>query len=251
MSRVPEDVLTGLVTVRVSSARLPGKCLLPFGDGTVLHHIVRRARFFGIEVIICTSVNPSDDPIRDIANELGVECFRGSMINKLKRWSDCAEHFGLTAFHTVDADDPFFDGADIHRSMSLLFAGGLDMVSPTKASSAGGASVGYSLTADIVRRATISLDDDADTEMMWSYIDKVPGVRSVVLPSHGSPRVPLRLTLDYPEDYWLLETIRRILGNLVSRGEIDDLFVRNPDLHKINWFRNAEWKSAQNARQAK
>ena len=47
------------------------------------------------------------------------------------------------------------------------------------------------------------------------------------------------------EDYWLLESVRKIVGNLTTRQAIDELFLKNPDLHKINWFRNEEWKNRQ------
>ena len=90
-----DKTLVGLVTVRTSSTRLPAKCLLPFGDGNVLNHIIRRARAYGIEPIICTSVDNSDNIIENIASDEGVRCFRGSLSNKLKRWLDCATFFGL------------------------------------------------------------------------------------------------------------------------------------------------------------
>ena len=241
-------MIPGFVTVRTSSTRLPAKCLLPFGDGNVLEHVIRRARAFGVEPIVCTSIDGSDHVIEQIAGTEGVRCFRGSLSNKLKRWLDCAAHFGLEAFHTVDADDPFFDGEEMIASMSLLSKGGVDMVCPSLVSSGGGGSVGYSLTADIVKRAVAGLPDDADTEMMWYYVEKIPGLRSAVLPD--SPLTPsmLRLTLDYEEDYWLLESVRKIVGNLAPRREIDQLFRSNPDMYKINWFRNDEWKSAQLAK---
>ncbi len=54
-----------------------------------------------------------------------------------------------------------------------------------------------------------------------------------------------RLTLDYEEDYWLLESVRRMSGNLATRQEINKLFLSNPDLYKINWFRNQEWRENQ------
>ena len=243
-----KQTIPGFVTVRTSSTRLPAKCLLPFGDGNVLEHVIRRARAFGVEPIVCTSIDFSDNVIEQIASTEGVRCFRGSLSNKLKRWSDCAAHFELEAFHTVDADDPFFDGEEIKTSMSLLSKEGVDMVSPSLVSSGGGGSVGYSLTADIVKRALAGLPDDADTEMMWYYVEKIPGLRSVVLPNNPLTPSMLRLTLDFEEDYWLLESIRRIVGNLAPRRVIDQLFASNPDLHKVNWFRNEEWKSAQLAR---
>jgi spore coat polysaccharide biosynthesis protein SpsF (cytidylyltransferase family) len=240
--------IPGLVTVRTSSSRLPKKCLMGFGDGNVLEHIIRRARHFSIEPIVCTSVDHTDDAIERIAAAEGVKCFRGSLANKLKRWSDCAARFDLKAFHTVDADDPFFDGPEMHRSFAFLDQGGFDMVAPTESSSAGGASVGYTLTADIVKRAGAGLPDEADTEMMWYHVAKVPGLKKATLPERDANPVKVRLTLDYVEDYWLLESIRRMVGGLAPRAAIDDLLRRNPDLYRINWFRNEEWAAGQAAK---
>jgi len=240
-----DKTIFGLVTVRTSSTRLPAKCLLPFGDGNVLTHIIRRARAFGIEPIVCTSVDPSDNIIEKIAVDEGAKCFRGSLRNKLKRWSDCAAHFGLAAFHTVDADDPFFDGDEIKASMHLLAGGHYDMVCPTISSSAGGASVGYSLTAEIVNRASDLIPAETDTEMMWYHMEKIPNIRTQVLPEDRPLPFKVRLTLDYEEDYWLLESVRRISGNLATRQDINHLFLTNPDLYKINWFRNEDWKAGQ------
>jgi len=240
-----EKIIPGIITVRTSSSRLPSKCLLPFGDGNVLQHVIRRAIFFDIEPIVCTSTDASDDVIEYIASNESVKCFRGSLVNKLKRWSDCTDRYGLQSFHTVDADDPFFDGKEIVRSMKTLRDGGLDMVCPTKSSSSGGASVGYSLTAEIVRRVSNSLNEETDTEMMWYYIDKIPDLRKKILDEESSRPQSLRLTLDYPEDYWLLDSVRRILGSFATKIEIEDLFNNNPDLYKINWFRNEEWQAGQ------
>lgn len=240
-----DKTIFGLVTVRTSSTRLPAKCLLPFGDGNVLTHIIRRARALGIEPIVCTSVDPSDNIIEKIAVDEGAKCFRGSLRNKLKRWSDCAAHFGLAAFHTVDADDPFFDGDEIKASMHLLAGGHYDMVCPTISSSAGGASVGYSLTAEIVNRASDLIPAETDTEMMWYHMEKIPNIRTQVLPEDRPLPFKVRLTLDYEEDYWLLESVRRISGNLATRQDINHLFLTNPDLYKINWFRNEDWKAGQ------
>ena len=242
-------LIPGFVTVRSSSSRLPGKCFLPFGDNSnVLEHIVRRAKHYDIEPIICTSDDPSDDQIEQLAKKEGVRHFRGSLSNKLQRWSDCATHFNIDVFHTVDADDPFFDGAEMHRSFDYLKSGNYDVVSPTEISSAGAATVGYTLTKDIVIKACIGLDENADTEMMWYYLDKIADIKKTILPAISENNLKLRLTLDYPEDYWLMESVRRITGNLAPRNEVDELFARNPDLYLVNWFRNQEWKSAQEAK---
>ena len=175
-----------------------------------------------------------------------VKYFRGSEIDKLKRWLNCCDAFGLEAFHSVDADDPFFDADLVKKSFALL-AQGYDAVSPTEISSMGAASVGYSLKRDIIAKAC-AMSNSLDTEMMWYYLDKVDGIRKIQLPNEDPDPVRVRLTLDYEEDYWLLCTVLRLVGGNASRKEVDELFRRNPDLYKMNWFRNQEWKEAQLAK---
>ena len=235
----------GFITVRTSSTRLPNKCLLPLGDETVISHVVKRAIAYGIEPIICTSTDKSDDILEDISKDLGVKFFRGSLVNKLKRWLDCAEQFNINSFHTIDADDPFFDGSEMIESLELLKSQNCDVVSPTESSSAGGASVGYSLTRDIIKKALYGVDDDADTEMMWYYLEKIESINMKILPDTRNTDLSIRLTLDYEEDYWLLSTVARILGDNDSRDAVDQLFIKNPDLRKINLFRNDQWKQLQ------
>ena len=241
--------IPGIVTVRTSSNRLPKKCLLPFGEINVIEHIIQRAKFYNIEPIICTSVDQSDDIIELISKNQGVKCFRGSLNNKLKRWFDCAKFFNLEYFHTVDADDPFFDGELMHLSISKLLELKCDIVNPTQSSSAGAASVGYSIRTNIIEKALIGTSDNTDTEMMWYFIDKVKNVKKYTLDEPVEfVKLNLRLTLDYQEDYWLLSSIQRILGNLATRDEIIKLFINNPDFTCINWFRNIEWKKAQESK---
>jgi len=238
--------ISAFITVRTSSTRLPQKCLLPFGDGNVLEHVIRRAKYFKLNPIVCTTDESVDDVIEKIALQEEVPCFRGSTTHKLKRWLDCCDAFGLTSFHSVDADDPFFDGELVKKSMQLL-AKGFDVVAPTISSSNGSATVGYSLTRNIIRRAC-ELTQSDDTEMMWYYLEKVPGLKKAILPEENVDSIKVRLTLDYEEDYWLLRSVQRILGSLASRQEIDHLFHRNPELHQLNWFRNDEWQQGQLAK---
>jgi spore coat polysaccharide biosynthesis protein SpsF (cytidylyltransferase family) len=65
------------------------------------------------------------------------------------------------------------------------------------------------------------------------------------LPEITNTNAAVRLTLDYEEDYWLLMSIFRILGGNPDREKVMQLFADNPDLAKINLFRNDEWKAAQ------
>ena len=74
-------------------------------------------------------------------------------------------------------------------------------------------------------------------------------LKKINLPETKDQNLKMRLTLDYEEDYWLLESVRRILGNNCNRKEVDELFNNNPDLYKVNWFRNEEWKKVQQSKE--
>lgn len=233
--------ISGFITVRTASSRLPKKCLLNFGEGNVLEHMIRRSQFYGFEPVVCTTLLEEDDTIEEIANREGCRVYRGSVKDKLQRWLGACEKFNITSFHTIDADDLFFDGELGHKSFHLLQQG-YDIVYSSTNAYIGG--VGFSMTSDIIRKAC-SLKESDDTEMMWYFIERVPHLRKIELPVPDARMANIRLTLDYEEDYWMLLTVLRILGPQATRGEIEDLFIRNPDLHRINWFRNEEWKRIQ------
>ena len=58
-----------MITVRSQSTRLPEKCFLPFGDCSVLEHIIRRAKHFNINPIVCigeTSEEKNKNLTKDI-----------------------------------------------------------------------------------------------------------------------------------------------------------------------------------------
>jgi spore coat polysaccharide biosynthesis protein SpsF len=235
----------GIVTVRVGSSRLQRKCLLEFGSVNVLEHVLARAVAFGFQPLVCTTDRPEDDIIQTIAAHSDALCFRGSERDKLQRWADACQQFGVKEFHTIDADDPFFDGDLGHASLGLLRTGGHDIVYPCTTTYL--ASVGYSLTADVLRRAC-ALKTSDDTEMMWYYVEKVPGLKATTLEVADARVREARLTLDYEEDYWLLRTVLRILGPNARRHDIEQLFLENPQLAQVNWFRNDEWQQAQEAK---
>ena len=240
-------MIDGMITVRSKSTRLPEKCFLPFGDGNVIEHVIRRAKHFNINPIVCTTVEESDDRIVEIAKKEGVRFYRGSEKDKLVRWRDSCREHGVEKFVSIDADDPFFDGDLSYKSFNTL-NDNLDIVKhPIQQPNNGfyEGCVGYSLTYDIVEK-TCELKNTDDTEMMWNFIDKVPSVKVGYLQvDNDKIDFPIRLTLDYQEDYWLMNSLVRILGQNPNREKIINFFMLNPDLYKINWFRNDDYKLAQ------
>lgn len=237
--------VVGLITVRSESTRLPRKCFLPLGNKSVIETVIDRCRDSKIIPIICTTTSSNDDTLEELSNRLNIQFYRGSIKNKMKRWLKCAELFKLEDFHTIDADDPFFDQDLIMKSMELRRYSNLDFVKPSLYSSNGGASVGYSIKTNYLRSIIKNTDNNLDTEMIDNLIESGNNNSSARIEENQTLNYQIRLTLDYEEDYWLIATIIRILGSIPERKEIIELFKANPDLHNINFFRNAEWSNRQ------
>ncbi len=239
----------GLITVRSKSTRLKKKFLLNFGKFRVIEHIIKRCLVNKIVPIVCTTKNNEDDIIINIAKKLKVNFFRGSEKNKIKRWHDCAKKFQIKYFHTIDADDPFFDQKSIKRSLNLCRKG-YDIVYPSKVSKEGGGSEGYSFSAKSIKSIYKSLFklnadiNDLDTEMIDPFIitDKF---KKTVLKGSKYEIKKARLTLDYKEDYKMLCKIVKAKGNFSSREEINSFLKKNKYIIKINYHKTHDWKKKQ------
>jgi len=237
-------MINAFITVRSKSTRLPRKCFLPFGDISVIEHIIIRSKNYNLRPIICTTTNDDDKDIINIAMKYKIDWFAGSEVNKLKRWRDCCEKFSIDNFHSVDADDPFFCGDEIKRSHNLLM-NNFDMVTPSPSSLNGGATVGYSLTSEIVKKACRNIADDADTEMMWGYMNKVDDIKIAKLEDPIDSIIDQRMTLDYEEDYKKLRKILDLVGHFATRHDVAKCLLDNPYLKDINNAKNIEWKENQ------
>ena len=235
----------GLITVRSESSRLPGKCFLPLGNKSVIESVIYRCKDSGIIPIICTTVSPADNSLEQLSKNLNIKFYRGSIKNKMQRWLKCAELFNLEDFHTIDADDPFFNEDLVKKSMELRRSSNLDFVKPSIYSSNGGASVGYSIKTSYLRSIIKDTDENADTEMIDKFIETSHDNCSTCIEEKNILNYQIRLTLDYDEDYWLISTIVRILGPNPERKKIIELFKENPYLHYINFFRNIDWSNRQ------
>lgn len=211
-------ILPVFITARLGSTRLPRKHLLPLGAHTVIECIVRRCEHFGFKPYLCV---PDTEREAFAAETTCLDVFAGDAVNVEARLIECAHAYGLKTFHHLDGDDPYFDADAVIDSYNSLFPTKLGRVRPSSQSQAGSGRVGTSYNLD-----------GKDERNLMDRLERAPW--------------PQRLTLDYPEDYHLILAVDRMCGSYMApRWAIDELFVRNPDLHKVNWFRTAEWKERQ------
>src|SRR5438876_12351415 len=99
------------IPVRLDSSRLPGKALLEIMGKPVIQHLVERLKLASSPdlIVICTSIDPADDPLVRVADESGVRVFRGSKEDLLERYRQAALKNRVDLIVSVDGDDILVD----------------------------------------------------------------------------------------------------------------------------------------------
>lgn len=99
-----------ILQARTGSTRLPKKMVRPFYDGKTIPEIIIEnllKTFDSDQIVLATSDKPGDDALENLCNRTGINCFRGSENDVLKRFMDCANHFMANQLVRVCADNPF------------------------------------------------------------------------------------------------------------------------------------------------
>ncbi|MDP3954716.1 MAG: hypothetical protein Q8Q06_04900 [bacterium] len=233
------------ITARTGSSRLPNKMLLPIAGKLVIEHDIDRACLAKKidQVVICTSDQPEDADLANIARSAGANVYRGSLKDKLARWLGAADKFSLDYFVTFDGDDLFCDPELIDLAVDQMLEESLDFLKTDPRMRYGEFTHCIAVSA---LRKVCEIKDTDDTEMMWVYFTDTglfkTGVLKVEDPIFFNGKV--RMTLDYREDYEFFKRVFSELGvttNNVPLRTILELIKAKPEIAEINWFRQEEF----------
>lgn len=224
-----------LITARMKSSRLPFKVTKDLNGKTVIERIIDRIKEIrGIsQIILCTSTNPQDRLLVDIAKENNIYYFNGSEEDVLQRLLDAAKFFDLDYFLGITADNPLIT---IHYSNLIV-----DEIKKNKYDyikieglPLGSATYGVKVKAlEVVCR----VKNLVNTEI-WGYLIDRPEIFNIhVIRVRDKLNKPdLRFTMDYEEDY---ELINNIYSNVpfkraLNLYDVIDYLERNPSVASIN-----------------
>jgi len=230
-----------IVQTRVSSKRLPGKVLLPLpcnSGVSVCEHIIRRLKKVkNIDsIIIATTSNVADDKIVDIADADGVAYYRGVEQDVLSRFFEAARKHRLDEIIRLTGDNPCIDSSLIDKiiqvhlrenndyTVTMQYPIGLD-VEILSFKALRWAHEKAKLPAE---REHVARCIDAHSETFRISEKKAPK-------KHQHPGI--RVTLDTPEDYALLNCVFEFLypeDNYFDIEKLILLYRERPWLTAIN-----------------
>lgn len=207
--------IVALIQARMSSSRLPGKVLEPIGGKPAILFMVERVRRAKRldDVVVVTSVDPSDDPLAELLAAHGIDTFRGALDDVLARYAAGAAAHEAGIVVRLTGDCPLIDPAVVDRVVETLVETGCDYASnidpPTFAD---GLDV-ECFTRDALARADREAAAPAEREHVTLWMRSTAAgldrrcVRSLVDSSH------IRLTVDYPDDLAAVRALVALLGD--------------------------------------
>ena len=198
------------IEARMTSSRLPGKVLLPAAGRPLLEHMIERlgrARHVDA-VVVATTEEAACDPIAELADRLGVGCFRGSEEDVLGRVLGAAQAYDADVIVETTGDCPLIDPAIVDLVIERFAEGGVEYCSNTLERTYPRGMDVQVFPAAVLAEVTELTNDPADREHVSLYIYEHPEryrLRSVV--SERPDTAELRLTVDTQEDYALVKAI--------------------------------------------
>jgi spore coat polysaccharide biosynthesis protein SpsF len=235
-----------IVQARMGSSRLPGKVLRVAGSAgtSVLAHVLRRVwRAPSVcEVLVATTVEPTDDALAEEAARLGVRVHRGPVDDVLARFAGALAQLESAVLVRVTADCPLLDPDELERVIGVY-----------RAAADAGAPLDYVTNqAGLVRRIPRGLDvevfsraaleraqseatEPGDREHVTPWLYRVPGrLRTRVTDPDGPARDHLRLTVDTPEDLEVVDAVFCALGDDATTDAVAAFLDAHPEIAAKN-----------------
>ena len=224
----------------MKSTRLPGKALLKIKGKPVIEHLIDRLKLAKRPdlIALCTSTHPDDAILVDVARNNGIEYFRGSEDDKLDRYLNAAQKYGVDFIVVTEGDNVFYEPEIIDKIIELYLSTNADYISCLDLPVG---TAPHGVKAEALQKVC-KIKGEQDTEVWPGYFTDTGLFKVELVEVEEKLRRPeIRLTLDYPEDYKLFEEIFNRLyqaGKVFSLRDILSLLEDNPQLTDIN--RNVE-----------
>lgn len=225
------------ITARMKSKRLPGKLLLKIKNKTIIELLIERIKASKLAdfMVLCTSTNPNDEVLADIAKNSGIKWFRGSEKDVLGRYLAAAKKFNVDYIVSLTADCPLIDPIYIDKTIELYRETGADFI-VSKELPVGTFCYGIKVEA---LKEVCEIKDEIDTEVWGGYFSQT-GLFKVEYLKIDNPDLKhpeIRMTIDYQEDFQFIKEIFEKLykpRQVFSLKEIMGLLKEHPELIKIN-----------------
>jgi len=245
-----------VVQARTGSSRLPRKILMPLQGKPLLQRMLERVRAATtpFDLVVATTSEPEDDPVRNLCRSLQVDYSSGHPTDLLDRHYRAAVERRADIVVKIPSDCPLIDPAVIDRVLGFFLQHHheYDYVSnlhPATYPDGNDVEVMTMETLSIAwREAARNFEREHTTPFIWERPERFR-IGNVVWETGRNYSMSHRWTIDYPEDYTFIARVYDELWTperqIFSMQDILRLLEAKPEIAAINaryaginWYRH-------------
>ena len=232
-------MILAILQARLSSTRLPGKVLKKILGVPMLQlQLERLGRVKKVDkLLVATSDRPEDRELFSLCENIGIDCFRGSLDDVLDRFYRAAGKYKPEHIVRLTGDCPLTEPEVIDRVIEYHLKGRYEYTAtglePTFPHGVGAEIMRF----EILERAWLEAKLPSEREHVTPYIWKRPNQFKIGRYKNNDDLSHYRWTVDEPEDFEFVTCVYEALYpqkpdfNMV---DILELLKENPELTKIN-----------------
>ena len=245
-----------VIQARTGSSRLPNKVMMPLAGKPLLQRMVERVRLStaASELIVATTLEPADNPIRSLCGEIDVDCFSGHATDLLDRHYKVGLEKRADVIVKIPSDCPLIDPQLIDQVIGFWQENRreYDYVSNLHPATWPDGEDVEVIPMDVLETAWRNASQDFEREHTTPWIWEQPErfrIGNLASPDGVDRSMTHRWTIDYPEDYVFLCNVFDALWSPDTPGfgveAILDYLDHHPETAEINrmyagvnWYRH-------------
>jgi spore coat polysaccharide biosynthesis protein SpsF len=206
------------------------------------------------EIVVATTTEQGDDPIRDLCKQMAIACYSGHPTDLLDRHYQAAKAQQAEVVVKIPSDCPLIDPAIIDRILTFFaeHRDSYDYVSNLHPATYPDGNDVEAMTFSSLETAWKEAEKDFEREhttpFLWERPDQFR-IGNVAWETGLNYSMSHRWTIDYPEDYEFIRTVYDELWTeeepVFSLGDILNLLDGRPDIAAlnsryagVNWYRD-------------
>jgi spore coat polysaccharide biosynthesis protein SpsF len=198
------DKVVCIIACRSKSTRLPGKAYLPFGDSSIIAHIVKQAQSAKLVDEVWAAVPYNDQQLLRFLAKEEINVFTGSEDDPLERMAYCASATEATHVVRITQDCPLLTPKIIDETINIHLRSDSDYTANRlfNPKYPDGFDVEIFKSLFLEKSMEINMFEEGDKEHVTPWIKRnASKVNAVFCPPELLPWQDIKLSVDTQEDY--------------------------------------------------
>ncbi len=241
-------MIVAIIQARFGSTRLPGKILMKINDKPILYYVINQVKHSKKidNLVVATTNKTQDDQVAKLVDSYGVDVFRGSELDVLDRYYQCAKNYAADIIVRITSDCPLIDPNLIDRCIMEFEKNEYDYISNANklednkwVYTLNGFPLGFGVevfTFDALETAWKNTKKPSDREHVTQYIPDNPKIFKIGAIENSNNLSDIHLSIDHKVDFDLVKIVIEHFSDdeIFNLEKIISFFEKNDHLKQIN-----------------